>query len=109
MQGRYGGKLSDIYHDINFKNRLTRMFLRTIVGFTNFPTIDFSHWQAIRFEKSLKENNDNEYIQPYYNKVMTRFWADKFYNNKSGPIIKKISIRLRKENFCYRPTIVDNI
>ena len=107
MQERYRGKLSDLYHDINFKNRLTRMFLRTIVGLTNFPTIDFSHWQAIRYEKSLKVNNDNEYIKPYYNKVMSRFWADKVL---AGPIIKKISKRLRrKENVGYRPIIIDNL
>ena len=82
------------------------MFLRTLVGLTNFSTIDFSHWETIRYEKSLKENNDNKYIHPYYNKVMSRFWADKVL---SGPFIKKISIRLRrKENVGYRPTIVDN-
>ena len=62
MQGRYRGKFSDIYHDINFKNRLTRMFLRTLVGLTNFPTIDLSHREAIRYEKSLKENKDNKHI-----------------------------------------------
>ena len=84
MKKKNTGKYNDIYHDRHFKHGLTTMFLRTIVGLTNFDTIDSCHWYAIKY-------GNNQNLQKYYDRIMKRFWADKVL---STPVKLKISIRL---------------
>ena len=100
MSGKSKGILKDIYHDKNFQRPLTRMFLRTIVGFVNHPTIDNNHWKAIKNCHNFDLYND-------YDRLMENFWADKVL---SRPVKKIISIRLRRiEHVNDRKKIFENL
>jgi hypothetical protein len=100
MKEKSKGILKDIYHDKNFNKPLTRMFLRTIVGFVNHSTINDDHWKAIKNSYNFDLYND-------YDRLMENFWADKVL---SRPVIEIISLRLTDiEHVKDRRKIFDNL
>ena len=96
------GKCNDIYHDKNFKEELTRIFLRSIVGMNNFIILNDGHSKAISYNFFRDEE-----LKLKYKDLMRKFWADKIL---SASIIKYIAVRLRfKKNTNLRNEIHDNL
>ena len=90
MTGKSKGILKDIYIDNNFNRLLTRMFLRTMVGFVSHSTIDDNHWKAIKNRYNFDLYND-------YDRLMENLWAEKVL---SGPVIKKNNYKTKKDRAC---------